>query len=57
MLELYDGKLSRTVLRGKRGCEASDLPGHAIVSAPKTEEAGEEKEIDCKYLHNVYTII
>jgi hypothetical protein len=26
-LELYDGKLSRTVLRGERGREAPDLPG------------------------------
>ena len=25
-LEPYDGKLSRTVLRGERGCKASDLP-------------------------------
>jgi len=26
MLEPYDGKLSRTVLRGERGREAPDLP-------------------------------
>jgi hypothetical protein len=26
MLEPYDGKLSRTVLRGERGRKASDLP-------------------------------
>ncbi|MEA3416467.1 MAG: hypothetical protein U9R02_09990, partial [Thermodesulfobacteriota bacterium] len=26
MLEPYDEKLSRTVLRGERGCKASDLP-------------------------------
>ena len=26
MLEPYDGKLSRTVLRGERGSNASDLP-------------------------------
>jgi hypothetical protein len=25
-LEPYDGKLSRTVLKGERGCEAPDLP-------------------------------
>jgi len=30
VLELYDGKLSRTVLRGERGCKAPDLPGCAI---------------------------
>lgn len=28
MLEPYDGKLSRTVLRGERGREAPDLPGN-----------------------------
>ena len=27
MLEPYDGKLSRTVLRGERGGNAPDLPG------------------------------
>ncbi len=27
MLEPYDGKLSRTVLRGEGGREAPDLPG------------------------------
>ena len=32
-LEPYDWKLSRTVLRGERGSNASDLPGKAIASA------------------------
>jgi len=31
VLELYDGKLSRTVLRGERGCKAPDLPGAKIL--------------------------
>lgn len=30
LLEPYDWKLSRTVLRGERGSNASDLPGKAI---------------------------
>lgn len=30
-LEPYDWKLSRTVLRGERGSNASDLPGKAIA--------------------------
>ena len=29
--EPYDWKLSRTVLRGERGSNASDLPGKAIA--------------------------
>ena len=33
MLEPYDGKLSRTVLRGEWGCEAPDLPGIAKEKA------------------------
>ncbi|MDB9138725.1 TraG family conjugative transposon ATPase [Parabacteroides distasonis] len=33
LLEPYDWKLSRTVLRGERGSNASDLPGKAIASA------------------------
>lgn len=32
LLEPYDWKLSRTVLRGERGSNASDLPGKAIAS-------------------------
>ena len=31
MLEPYDWKLSRTVLRGERGSNAPDLPGKAIA--------------------------
>ena len=31
LLEPYDWKLSRTVLRGERGSNASDLPGKAIA--------------------------
>jgi len=31
MLEPCDGKLSRTVLRGERGCKAPDLPGLSAV--------------------------
>lgn len=31
LLESYDWKLSRTVLRGERGSNASDLPGKAIA--------------------------
>ena len=31
-LEPYDGKLSRTVLRGERGSNALDLPGVATRS-------------------------
>jgi len=30
-LELYDGKISLTVLRRKRGYKATDLPGVVIV--------------------------
>jgi hypothetical protein len=36
-LEPYDGKLSRTVLRGERGREAPDLPGkkgRAVMTLP-----------------------
>ena len=33
LLEPYDWKLSRTVLRGERDSNASDLPGKAIASA------------------------
>ena len=33
LLEPYDWKLSRTVLRGERGSNAPDLPGNAIASA------------------------
>ena len=33
LLEPYDWKLSRTVLRGERGSNASDLPGKALSSA------------------------
>ena len=33
MLEPYDWKLSRTVLRGEGGSNASDLPGKALASA------------------------
>ena len=33
LLEPYDWKLSRTVLRGERGSNAPDLPGKAIASA------------------------
>ena len=36
-LEPYDWKLSRTVLRGERGSNASDLPGKAIASANMAE--------------------
>ena len=32
LLEPYDWKLSRTVLRGERGSNAPDLPGKAIAS-------------------------
>ncbi len=32
MLEPYDGKLSRTVLRGERGRKASDLPDQRTIS-------------------------
>jgi len=32
LLEPYDWKLSRTVLRGERGSNASDLPGKALAS-------------------------
>ena len=31
LLEPYEGKLSRTVLRGERGSNAPDLPGKAIA--------------------------
>ena len=30
LLEPYDWKLSRTVLRGERGSNAPDLPGMAV---------------------------
>lgn len=33
LLEPYDWKLSRTVLRGERGSNAPDLPGKALTSA------------------------
>ncbi len=33
LLEPYDWKLSRTVLRGERGSNASDLPGKAVKEA------------------------
>lgn len=32
LLEPYDWKLSRTVLRGERGSNAPDLPGKALAS-------------------------
>ena len=36
MLELYDGKLSRTVLRGESGRKARDLPDLLeIMGVPK----------------------
>lgn len=37
LLEPYDWKLSRTVLRGERGSNASDLPGKAIASPMMAE--------------------
>ena len=37
LLEPYDWKLSRTVLRGERGSNASDLPGKALSSANMAE--------------------
>jgi len=37
LLEPYDWKLSRTVLRGERGSNASDLPGKAIASPTMAE--------------------
>ena len=37
LLEPYDWKLSRTVLRGERGSNAPDLPGKAITSANMAE--------------------
>ena len=37
LLEPYDWKLSRTVLRGERGSNAPDLPGKAIASANMAE--------------------
>ncbi|KAA6338023.1 hypothetical protein EZS27_013947, partial [termite gut metagenome] len=39
LLEPYEGKLSRTVLRGERGSNAPDLPG---------EEEGMSKERGCR---------
>ena len=37
MLEPYDGKLSRTVLRGEGGRKAPDLPGAALhAEGPET---------------------
>ena len=36
-LEPYDWKLSRTVLRGERGSNASDLPGKALSTANMAE--------------------
>ncbi len=35
MLEPYDGKLSRTVLRGEWGGNAPDLPGHVFIVTEK----------------------
>lgn len=37
LLEPYDWKLSRTVLRGERGSNAPDLPGKAIASPTMAE--------------------
>ncbi len=37
LLEPYDWKLSRTVLRGERGSNAPDLPGKALSSASMSE--------------------
>lgn len=37
LLEPYDWKLSRTVLRGERGSNAPDLPGKAIASPMMAE--------------------
>lgn len=37
LLEPYDWKLSRTVLRGERGSNASDLPGKALSTANMAE--------------------
>ena len=37
LLEPYDWKLSRTVLRGERGSNAPNLPGKAIASANMAE--------------------
>ena len=37
LLEPYDWKLSRTVLRGERGSNAPDLPGKALSSANMAE--------------------
>ncbi|RGN59223.1 MULTISPECIES: TraG family conjugative transposon ATPase [unclassified Bacteroides] len=37
LLEPYDWKLSRTVLRGEGGSNASDLPGKALMSANMSE--------------------
>jgi hypothetical protein len=34
MLEPYDGKLSRTVLRGEGGRKAPDLPGARSIARP-----------------------
>jgi conjugation system TraG family ATPase len=37
LLEPYEGKLSRTVLRGERGSNAPDLPGKAIAKEGMAE--------------------
>lgn len=37
LLEPYDWKLSRTVLRGERGSNAPDLPGKALSTANMAE--------------------
>ena len=37
MLELYDGKLSRTVLMGERGRKTPDLPDYPMLNALREE--------------------
>jgi hypothetical protein len=45
--EPYEWKLSCTVLRGERGCKASDLPGYVIPIRPFFDQPSlAEKPID-----------
>ncbi len=44
-LEPYDGKLSRPVLRGERGCKAPDLPGGRKIK--KEENHGQTNLSNC----------
>jgi len=47
LLEPYDAKVSRTVLRGERGSNASDLPDNVAKNATARHHRGSAAVAEC----------